>query len=226
MGVTSQELSGAVTAPEKRICDVGGAFACANVSVRIYDDLVPHGLFSRLVGLLAWVPMYCLKRTERDAAAHPLDLYWYYPVLTVNDRYIDDAEPSLEELPENMFPVRELWGVVRGLVGSAVRLYEIEYTANAFGTEGHPHYDSPRETLRSTHVTAIVYCNEEWRPEWAGETAVFDDRQDIHRAVIPKPGRICLIFGDPLHAARGIARICPHPRRVLVFKMWLSPQQQ
>lgn len=222
MGVVSLEPSGAIPAPERRVCDVGEAFASPDISVRTYDNLVSPELFSRLVALLAWVPMYCLKRTDRDAAAHPLDLYWYYPVLSVKDRYSDDAEPGLEELPDNMFPVRELWNVVRGIVGKAVRLYEIECTSNAFGTEGHPHYDSPRESLRNIHVTAIVYCNEEWRPEWAGETTVFDDRLDIHRAIIPKPGRICFILGDPLHAARGIARICPHPRRVLVFKMWAS----
>lgn len=164
--------------------------------------------------------MYFLSRTQRDPNAHPLDMYWYYPLASVQDRYVDDAEPALAELQDDLGIVSALWHVVRDLVDGPVRLYECEFTANAYGTEGHPHFDSPRVDIRLGHITAIVYCNARWQIAWAGETVIFDDSGEISSAVLPKPGRICLIEGDPMHVARGVSRVCPEPRRVLVFKMW------
>ncbi|WP_418124771.1 2OG-Fe(II) oxygenase [Variovorax sp. 160MFSha2.1] len=202
--------------------DIGAENACgdAGVSVSVHDGEIADDTLTSLSQALAWVPMYFLKRTERDPEAHPLDMYWYYPLVTVNDRYQGDAEPELEALPSNLEAVQHVWRSVQKIVPGTVRLYECEYTANSFGTEGHPHHDSPREELRSRHVTAILYCNNQWRLEWAGETVIFNERHDIHAAVLPKAGRICLIEGDPLHVARGVSRICPEARRVLVFKMW------
>jgi len=184
------------------------------------DGLLSPEVFDRLQRVLSWVPMYFLNRTERDPAAHPLDMYWYYPLAMVEDKYTDDAEPALAELDDNLSAVREVWQIVRDAVGVPVRLYECEYTANGYGNEGHPHRDSPRTDVRPAHITAIVYCNPEWKIEWAGETILFDDDGDAQTAILPRPGRVTLIHGDPLHVARGVSRICPWPRRVLVYKMW------
>lgn len=192
--------------------------------VEVHDAQIPASVFEDLRATLAWVPMYFLRRADRDPGAHPLDVYWYYAIARVDDRYADDAEPLLDELAIELAPVRNVWSIVRRLVGERVRLYECEYTANSFGIDGHPHHDSPRKDLRSSHLTAIVYCNEEWKLEWAGETVVVDRDGEIARAVLPRAGRICLIKGDPLHVARGVSRICPHARQVLVFKMWQIAQ--
>lgn len=164
--------------------------------------------------------MYFLNRTQRDPNAHPLDMYWYYPLVSVSDRYADNAEPALADLQEDLSAISSLWQIVKNLVNDSVRLYECEFTANAYGTEGHPHFDSARIDTRHGHITAIVYCNANWEISWAGETVIFDASGEIDSAVLPKPGRICLIEGDPMHVARGVSRICPEPRRVLVFKMW------
>lgn len=184
------------------------------------DGLLSQEVFDRLHSVLSWVPLYFLNRTERDASAHPLDMYWYYPFAMVDDKYADDAEPTLAELDDNLSVVHDVWKIVREAVGVPVRLYECEYTANGYGNEGHPHRDSPRVDVRPAHIAAIVYCNPEWKIEWAGETILFDDAGEAMAAVLPKPGRITFIHGDPLHVARGASRICPWPRRVLVYKMW------
>lgn len=186
----------------------------------VRDGLLDSELFERLHRVLSWVPLYFLNRTERDPSAHPLDMYWYYPLAMVDDRYTDDAEPALAELDDNLSVVRDIWQAVRDAVGFPVRLYECEYTANGYGNEGHPHHDSPRSDLRAGHIAAIVYCNPEWKIEWAGETVIFDEDTEVAAAVLPKPGRITFIHSDPLHVARGVSRICPWPRRVLVYKMW------
>ncbi len=184
------------------------------------NDLLPADIFGHLTEVLKWVPMYFLNRTDRDPAAHPLDTYWYYPLLVVEDRYIDDARDQLDELDPSLSVVKDIWTIVESAIGSPVRLYECELTVNGYGNEGHPHNDETREDVRSQHITAIVYCNADWKIEWAGETVLFDENGDVLTAVLPKPKRVAYIHGDPLHVARGVSRICPYPRRVLVFKMW------
>lgn len=188
-------------------------------AVSTHDGEIEPKLFASLASGLAWVPMYFQRHADRDPAAHPLDGYSFYPLATVEDKRSDDAAPLLNDLDPALAPVREIWQVVRHLAGD-VRLYECEYTANAFGSEGHPHHDCLAADRRASHVTAIVYCNTEWELAWAGETVAFGDDGDITSAVMPRPGRITLLHGDPLHVARGLSRTCPVQRRVLVFKMW------
>jgi SM-20-related protein len=187
--------------------------------ISVHDGLLAPELFAQLAGAMSWVPMYFQRPADRDPSAHPLDGYSFYPLASVDDKRSGDAEPVLQGLDPSLVPVQDAWQVVRRTAG-AVRLYECEYTANPFGSEGHPHHDCLTPERRQAHVTAILYCNTDWQLAWAGETVVFDRHGDITAAVIPRPGRIAIIRGDPLHAARGVARICPVPRRVLVFKMW------
>lgn len=190
-----------------------------SVGLTVHDDLLAPELLSELAGALAWVPTFFRRRADHDADAHSLDGYSFYPLATVDDKRNDDAQPALDTLDPALACVRQVWDAVRRAAGK-VRLYECEFTANPFGSEGHPHHDCLAPERRHLHVTAIVYCNTEWDLAWAGETVLFDSQGDITAAVLPRPGRVSIIRGDPLHTARGVSRTCPLPRRVLVFKMW------
>ena len=53
-----------------------------------------------------------------------------------------------------------------------------------FGDVSFIHRDGPSE-----HVTALLYPNEEWSPEYQGETIFFDEEGHLREAVLPKPGR-------------------------------------
>jgi SM-20-related protein len=190
----------------------------------VRDGLLPPQLLSQLADALAWVPMYFQRRADSDPRAQRLDGYFFYPLATVADKHKDDAEPRLAELDASLRPVQQVWDIVRTEMGD-VRLYECEFTANPYGTEGHAHHDCLTAERRGQHATAIVYCNTEWDLSWAGETVLFDAHGDIAHAVLPRPGRIAIFRDDPLHAARGVSRACPMPRRVLVFKMWQKAEQ-
>lgn len=193
--------------------------------VEVRDDLLPASLTSALNNALAWVPMYHLSRIDRDPAAHPLDTFWYYPLAICDDPKVGDVEPALAELEVWARPVTEAWSLLRTSLTprfGRLRLYDVEIAANSYGTEGHPHVDCPRPDWRPAHITAVIYCNPEWDLAWGGETLIFDEAGEVTHAVRPRPGRVTLIMGDPLHVARGVARLCPVPRRVLVFKMWQS----
>jgi SM-20-related protein len=186
----------------------------------VHDGLLPPELFAELAEALQWVPTYHVRRADKDPSAHPLDAYSFYPLLTVANKWEDDAAAQIPDLDPSLACLAHVWAAVQNAIGSPVRLYECEYTANAFGSEGHPHHDCLKGERRPLHVTAILYCNTEWKKEWAGETVLFDEEGEISIGVLAKPGRVAIIFGDPLHVARGVSRLCPHPRRALVWKMW------
>ena len=73
---------------------------------------------------------------------------------------------------------------------------------------------------RSFGVTAIYYVNAEWQPDWQGETMFFDDRQDAHCAVAPRPGRLLMFPSRLLHRGGAPARMCTERRLVMVLKFF------
>ena len=187
--------------------------------VEVRDDLFCDGLAQKLFETVAWVPVYIINRNERYKS-HELDIHWYYPLAVTDDPDHDDVEPELRNLDETLSPIVETWDRIRSAIGYDVRLYECMISANTFGTEGHPHYDINNRKLGINHLLALVYCNPKWELAWAGETVFFDESGEISDAVIPRPGRVVIAHGDPLHVGRSVSRICPYDRRVLVFKMW------
>ncbi len=92
-----------------------------------------------------------------------------------------------------------------------VRAYCNAYT---YGCDGYIHSDSDV----TEDITAIMYLNKQWNPNWAGETAFFDDSGEIVRSVIPKYGRLVTFPSRMRHVGRAVSRICPQLRTVLVFK--------
>src|SRR5271155_598159 len=79
-----------------------------------------------------------------------------------------------------------------------IRCYLNGYT---YGTDGYFHSDSHR----ADEHTAILFMNEEWDPDWAGETVFLDEGGDIAMSVLPKRNR-AIVFPSLLrHAGRGVS---------------------
>jgi SM-20-related protein len=194
----------------------------SGLNMRVIDGLMPPGVQSSLIDCISWMPLHFVNRWERFKS-HELDMHWYYPFAFAEEPYTGDAEPALQALDETLLPIKQCWEHVKAALDGPVRLYECVLSANTFGTEGRVHQDIADESLRSKHCTALVYLNREWELAWAGETLVFDDKGEVTGAVVPKPGRVAIIWGDPLHVGRAVSRTCPTDRRVLVFKLWALP---
>ena len=188
-------------------------------NVEVLDDLLPADMKTSLPEAISWMPMYFLNRWERFKS-HELDMHWYYPIAFSDESYTADVEPQLAVMDDNLQPVARCWELIKATHAEPVRLYECMLSANTFGTEGRLHQDIGVADKRRHHRTALVYCNKEWNLNWAGETLVFDEDGEISAAVLPKPGRVMKIAGDPAHVGRSVGRICPTDRRVLVFKYW------
>ena len=46
----------------------------------------------------------------------------------------------------------------------------------------------------------------------------FDEDEDVIKAILPRYGRMTIFPGNIKHVGRGVSRICPTIRRVLVLK--------
>jgi SM-20-related protein len=189
-------------------------------NVQVYDDLLPPDLKSRLLEAMSWMPVHFLNRRDRYDDAHALDVHWYYPFAFTDDADHVDVEPQLVGLDSNLQCVTECWRHIKASFSHPVRLYECTLSANAFGTEGSVHHDVRYLPARPRHHTVLVYCNAKWDISWGGETLVFDEHDEVSAAVMPKPGRVMKLRGDPPHVGRSVSRLCPTDRRVLVFKAW------
>ncbi|MCZ8384137.1 2OG-Fe(II) oxygenase [Achromobacter xylosoxidans] len=187
--------------------------------VEIHDDWFTPDLLDRLTQASNWMPMYFLNRASRFET-HSLDIHWYYPVAVTEEALFGRVEDQMEALEDPLDVLHKTWKMVAANIGGTLGLYECSVSANTFGTEGNPHFDFRNRTVAPAHLTVLIYCSPQWDVTWAGETLIFDEDGEISGGIMPRPGRVAILRGDPYHVGRSVSRICPSDRRVLVFKMW------
>jgi hypothetical protein len=88
-----------------------------------------------------------------------------------------------------------------------------------------------RASVKPRFVSLLVYLNDEWDPEWGGETKFLDEDSQIGLLVAAKPGRVVLFDSDVKHS------VCPttnsssdsnsnnNKRFSLVMKLIALPKQ-
>jgi hypothetical protein len=89
---------------------------------------------------------------------------------------------------------------------------------NIYGTVHHFHEDDGAQNYNEV-FTIMFYLNKEWFMHYGGETVFLtQDKNEIWKSVIPKPGRAILFDGFIPHAARELSRQCVELRMVVSFK--------
>lgn len=110
--------------------------------------------------------------------------------------------------------VATIWSLIQyqyaGDVSIPIRVYANGYT---FGTEGYIHTDSKHYD----DLTFLLYMNEHWDRDWAGETMFFNG-EEVIKAVLPKWNRLVIFPAKMEHCARSVSRICSKLRMILVYK--------
>jgi SM-20-related protein len=116
---------------------------------------------------------------------------------------------NIDAQTRNSVPaLRALWDTVE-------RMYVNAYS---YGDCPTVHMDHAEEG----HFTVLYYANYEWNYNWSGETVFYNDaRDEIIRAVYPKPGRIVVFDSTIPHVAREPNRICPVVRYTIAMKLYL-----
>jgi len=116
--------------------------------------------------------------------------------------------------------LRALWECVEQTITHGCCAIERMYVnAYNFGDCPTVHQDNSSEG----HFTVLYYANHEWNYNWSGETVFYNEaRDEIIRAVYPRPGRIVAFDSRIPHVAREPNRICPVVRYTIAMKLYLS----
>ena len=179
--------------------------------IQVFDDLVPGDVYERLIRTARNVRWQFGKSTKENPHAR----YWHFEIAGGQKSNVEDKSEIVAAHPLKVFGEFQNW--LRGtLVPADTLVLRCYMNAHTFGSDGWPHKD----TDRGDELTGVLYLAREWRPEWCGETAVFDDKgTDIEAAVLPRPNRLLVFPSDRLHAPRPLSRAYPGLRVVLVVKI-------
>lgn len=167
----------------------------------IHDDLVPAGLqadLATLADVLLW--QFGHKSNPDDPAA-----FFWFPFGRTREQLAQYAQVAA------LFDAFDT-GVLKG----SHDLDDCYANGQVANQPGHIHIDCDAPGW----LTALAYIHPEWRPEWEGETMFYDQaREEILRAVVPRPGRLVLFDARIPHAGRPPGRWCPRMRVSIAFKL-------
>lgn len=182
--------------------------------IHVHDGALPVGMLERLRTALARMPYtYGWKSaTGKDWPGH-----WNAKILNADEQNTEDQSGVLSGFTEPWIVFRDYWEWTAGRwFNSAPSLLRYYSNASTYGVGGFPHTDSKRDGEQ----TVLLYMTPEWKREWAGATAIWDEAgKEVERAIMPAPGRIIIFPGTRLHAAWEVSRICHVARTVLVLKV-------
>ncbi len=117
----------------------------------------------------------------------------------------------------------EIWNDLQSKISTPRILVEAYINGYTYGTDAYAHQDKTAGIVSvnedNNAESILVYLNDYWHRDWAGETVIFDDQGDIETSVLPKPGRVLMFNSLKYHCARPVSRACPELRSVLVLKV-------
>ena len=120
-------------------------------------------------------------------------------------------------------PWDRIWHRIRDLLGcSSLRLLRAYVREDAFGWDrpGAPFSPFPEA------LTVVVALHSLWLSDWSGETALVEPPDQIVRSVLPIPGHVFIFHSSTPCTVRPISRLCPFPRRVLIFECGPWPAER
>jgi len=137
----------------------------------------------------------------------------------LNKNYVYDVRSGSSNLADVSNNIPELqkrvWQNIKNIYNlDNMILLRCYMNAHTYGIDGYIHTDSSRDD----EWTIVTYLNEKWDPNWAGETIVLDNNNDIIKSILPKRNRAIIFPGNMKHAARSVSRLCYDLRRTFMFK--------
>jgi hypothetical protein len=176
----------------------------------VIDGAVPADIHDRLCHAAARIPW----RYGWKAPGLETSRYWHHEIGFGEKPNTEDVSAKVREHPVVAFADYMDW-LLEVMAPKGTKLLRFYLNAHTFGTDGHPHTD----TDRGEEMTYVLFLNRIWKPEWAGETVVFDERGEISLSVLPANNRIVAFPSDLLHAPRPLSRGFLGLRVVLVAKL-------
>jgi SM-20-related protein len=179
-------------------------------NIIVLDDFLPRHTYDTLAQMISTEPLAYGSRSNFKTDPHG---HWSRDFVSAGPHNLADVADLLAA-DQTIAAVHTAWRFLRDtrLPDSAlIRCYLNGYT---YGTDGYLHADSQRPDEHTT----ILYVNDYWQPDWAGETVFLGEDGDIIKAVLPRRNRAIIFSSDTQHAGRSVSRKCMVLRRTLVFK--------
>jgi SM-20-related protein len=176
----------------------------------VLDDFLPRPTYDALAQLISEQSLAYGSRSNFKTDPHG---HWSRDFVTAGPHNLADVAHVLGA-DETVAPLEAAWKFLhdKHLPDTVlIRCYLNGYT---YGTDGYFHADSQRPDEHTT----ILYVNDYWDPDWAGETVFLGGDDEILKAVLPRRNRAIIFPSDTLHAGRAVSRKCVILRKALVFK--------
>lgn len=169
------------------------------MQVEVYDGLVSESMVSEIFAAIHQ-PVYRFGQKS-----NPGDAFGFW-IANIPD-----------EIVHGQNPINDLWRIVeREITRGEFDIARMYVNAYTYGDCPTIHVDHDAEG----NYTVLYYANEEWQSNWAGETVFYTPaRDEIVKAVLPRPGRITVFDGRVPHVAREPNRIAPVVRYTLAMKL-------
>lgn len=185
-------------------------FESPDREIQVLDDFLPAAGYYELADLMSKEPLVYGSRSNSRTDPHG---HW-------SRGFVDGGLMNLADLSsdlgreDRLAPLARAWEFLRDTHFAndvLIRCYLNGYT---YGTDSYFHFDSQRPDEHTT----VVYMNDYWEPDWAGETVFLDGHGEIVKSVLPKTNRAVIFPSNVKHAGRGVSRKCPVLRKTLIFK--------
>ncbi|WP_433886334.1 2OG-Fe(II) oxygenase [Pseudomonas vranovensis] len=126
-----------------------------------------------------------------------------------------DSEHELASHPQWSF-LSAFWKKVKHAHMPEATLLGVYANGQTFGQDSPIHRDNKAS---EKGLTVVMFCNEHWATSWGGELVFYDhQKENVIKAVLPKPGRIVIFNGHVPHSARSPSVNCDRLRMTLAFK--------
>jgi hypothetical protein len=169
------------------------------LEVSVFDDCFSKKGRESLWLSLSRIPMWHAERGDSIPNA------WHLAV----DFTLSDIEPldpfrTMRKLVVDYFPKEKMLP------------YRAYCNLTRYGDQANAHRDCPHD---GRDLTCLFYANNEWEPNWGGETLFYNRQGDTVAAVNPKPGRIVIFRGAILHRNGVPCKAAPYSRYSVAYKL-------
>src|ERR1041385_1399094 len=144
--------------------------------IRVLDDFLP--MYDEVAEMVASEPLGYGSRSNSRTEPHGHSSHSFAEAVRMN---LADLSGDLSR-DARLAPIKRAWEFLRDKElpdGILIRCYVNGYT---YGTDGYFHVDSQRPDEHTT----VIFMNDHWEPDWAGETVFLDAREEILKSVLPK----------------------------------------
>ena len=174
-----------------------------NKLIIIEDDIECDSDFSDFESYIKTSAAFTPSQSDSYASSNTVGAFWVYNIDT--NRFSKSTLFKLLLDKTNEYFGKNTWVLTEARVNST-----------QYGDSGFIHKDGTNGFTNT--VTCLIYLNEQWNPDFFGETIFYNEQNDACAISSLKYRRLVMFDGKIKHAFRAPSRICNQKRLIMVAK--------